>query len=1042
MLSVDDYFSPTSVDLDLDTLWQNIADNYLTEEHHLVKQLQYYASISSWEMSKTTHLAATIVGKIRADHHHTNLTEAFLQEYHLSSQEGMMLMCLAEALMRIPDPETADALIRDKLTHSDWSSHLQHSDSFLVNASTWGLLLTGRITPLDNPPQSVKQTIKSLVSSLTEPIVRKALNHAMRLMAHQFVMGQNITNALQQGLKYANDSRFRNKPHLNFDMLGETAITSEAAQHCLGTYIQGIHHIAKHNQQNQRQDSLSIKLSALHPRFAPSQSQRVLTELKDNLLQLLALAKNLNVAVTLDAEESERLDLSLQVFKEVFQTTNLMGWGQLGVAVQAYSKRALSVLAWLTALAKKHHTPIQIRLVKGAYWDSEIKNSQHLGLVNYPVFTSKPATDINYLCCARYLLSGHVRPHLQAQFATHNAHTVAAIEVMANGQDIEFQKLLGMGEALYHHHPQPHLRVYAPVGSYQRLLPYLVRRLLENSANSSFLSAIANKNVPMSELIEHPVDQYFASHHTSHSGFPLPADIFGSVRKNSVGINFACSRTLAHWQQRIAPYFDEQYISGPIIDGEAVFLNAEGDIHLAGRTHKEVVKPYQLDEVIGKQIEASQEDINQSCTVALNGFHLWSQTSIELRASLLNKLADKLELQAPKLTAMCMMEAGKTLFDAHNELRKAVDYCRYYASQGLSLFHQVPVSMPSLTPIHWRRKGQGVWVCISPCSAPLDLFVGQICAALVCGNTVIAKPAPQSSLIAYQVIKLMLSIGFPPYAIQLLSGADTVAEQLTQQANLAGIAVTGRLTTAQNIQQACYRSAAPFAKLIAETSGVNCMLVDSTALHVQVVKDALRSAFSAAGQRCSSLRILCVQDDVADSIIKQLSDAMIELAVGNPEQIHQDIGPIINKETWLQLQQYLNHLNNNARLIRQTPLHHDLNGYFIAPSLYEIEQISDIRGESFGPILHVLRYEKHQLPNLIRQINQMGHARTCAIYSRNQTTINQLVSQLQMGNIYVNNCQTDAAIGCQPFGGKGLSGTGPKSGGPTYLTAFSQLEPY
>ncbi|WP_434340020.1 bifunctional proline dehydrogenase/L-glutamate gamma-semialdehyde dehydrogenase PutA [Motilimonas cestriensis] len=1042
MLSVDDYFSPTSVDLDLAFLWQNIAEYYLTEEHNLVKQLQYYASISSWEMSKTTHLAATIVGKIRADHRHTNLTEAFLQEYHLSSQEGVMLMCLAEALMRIPDSETADALIRDKLTQSDWSSHLQHSDSFLVNASTWGLLLTGRITPLDNPTQSIKQTIKSLVSSLTEPIVRKALNHAMRLMAHQFVMGKNITNALQQGLKYTNDPRFGNKPHLNFDMLGETAITSETAQHNLAAQIQNLHQIAKHNQQNQRQDSISIKLSALHPRFAPSQSQRVLTELKDNLLQLLTLAKSLNVAVTINAEESERLDLSLQVFREVFQTTSLMGWGRFGLAVQAYSKRALSELAWLTALAKKHHTPIQVRLVKGAYWDTEIKNSQHLGLANYPVFTSKAATDINYLCCVRYLLSSHVRPYLQAQFATHNAHTVAAIEVMANGQTVAFQKLLGMGEALYHHHPQPNLRVYAPVGHYQSLLPYLIRRLLENSANNSFLSAITNKNVPISELIKHPVDQYFDSHHTSNAHFPLPSDLFGPARKNSAGINFACNRTLDYWQKRVTPYFNEQYISGPIIDGEAIFLDTDGNIHLADRNQKEMTKPYQLDEVMGKQIEASQEDIHRAYKVALNGFIPWSQTNIEMRASLLNKLADKLELQTPKLTALCMMEAGKTLFDAHCELRESIDYCRYYADQGLSLFQQSPLSMPSLTPTNWRRKGQGVWLCISPCSEPLAVFVGQVCAALICGNTVIAKPAPQSSLIAYQVIKLMLSVGFPPYTIQFLPGTDKVAKQLSTQPNLAGIAVTGRLTTAQQIQQACYQSKPPFPKLIAETSGVNCMLVDSSALHEQVVQDALKSAFSAAGQHSSALRVLCLQDDVADAIIKQLSDAMIELAVGNPEQIYQDLGPIIDKETWLHLQQYLVHLNNSARLIRQTPLHHDLNGYFIAPCLFEIEQINDVNGGAFGPILHVLRYEKHQLPHLIQQINQMGYGLNCAIHSRNQTSIDQLANQLQMGTIYVNSRQTDSTIGAKPTGGWGLSGTGPKSGGPTYLTAFSQLEPY
>lgn len=1024
------------VDKPIDEIWSLISPLYMVDESSWLAELIPMATPLENEKKLIEQQTASLIESIRADKKSIQMVDALLLEYSLDTQEGILLMCLAEALMRIPDSATADALIKDKLTVADWKSHLQSSDSVFVNASTWGLMLTGKVVGLsDSETKSPVSAVSRLVNKLSEPIIRQAMNQAMKIMGHQFVLGRTIKEAQKNGK--ANQEKGYD---FSFDMLGEAALTTKDAEKYCNDYLSAIEAIGQCTPSgDQETPSISIKLSALHPRYEVANQDRVMTELYQSIIKLARRARELRVAITIDAEEMDRLELSLFLFKKLYQSPEIKGWGKFGLVVQTYAKRALPVLVWLNRLARDQGDLIPVRLVKGAYWDSEIKWAQQSGYTDYSVFTRKEGTDVAYLACARFLLSEQVRGNLFPQFASHNAQTVTSIAVMAKHDDFEFQRLHGMGESLYHHVINMYkakVRIYAPVGNHKDLLPYLVRRLLENGANSSFVHRLVDARCPVEMLTQHPVDVLLACPTLHNNNIPLPLDIFPE-RRNSAGVNIDIESQLIPFEEEVSAYFNAEWIAGSVINGASKYesmIKVEADLVV-------VTAPYDRKKVVGNIQFSNLDHVSEAIEASQHAFGIWQGVSASQRAQYLDNLADLLELNLAELVALCHHEAGKTIHDSVDEVREAVDFCRFYAKQQ-QVFEPENLmgfdgSMQTLS-----RGGRGVYVCISPWNFPLAIFLGQITAALMAGNTVIAKPAEQTCLIAAKAFELIAKAGFPKGVAQLLLGRGSdIGAALTSHSAIAGVAFTGSTETAMRINHSLAERDAPPVPFIAETGGQNAMIVDSTALPEQVVRDVIRSAFASAGQRCSALRVLYVQEDIADRIIELIQGAMDELCVGLPYRHKTDVGPVIDTLAKQRLIEHIDTMKKTQILVKELSLSSECDsGDFVAPCAFEIDNIAVLTKEHFGPILHIARFKAHEIQQVVNEINQTGYGLTMGVHSRNETTYRWIEKHARVGNCYINRDQVGAVVGVQPFGGQGLSGTGPKAGGPHYLYRYTQAK--
>ncbi len=959
--------------------------------------------------------------------------DAFLLEYDLSTHEGIILMCIAEALLRIPDPATIDKLIRDKLSSGNWNKHIEHSESLLVNASTWGLLLTGKIVHLNQEGTSISNWLQRIVAKSGEPIIRSAMKQAMAILGSQFVMGQTINAALKRSQQKASQHIF-----YSFDMLGEAAMTAKDANDFFSAYKHAIEQLANHSKQKDlyAKDSISVKLSALHPRYQLSQQSRVHTELRSRLFELALLAKKHQLCITIDAEESERLELSLDLFESVYMDPKLDGWSGLGLAVQAYQKRAHAVINWLIHLSKQKGKRIPIRLVKGAYWDSEIKRSQELGLMGYPVFTRKHHTDLSYLVCARTLLAH--QKYIYPQFATHNAYTIAYILNHANDSaSFEFQRLHGMGETLYqtvieHFKDRTvHCRVYAPVGGHKELLPYLVRRLLENGANTSFINRIQDKNIPISRVVRNPIEQTHRYKASPHPNIPLPRQLFSPARVNSTGYNLHDENVLTEFAMHFKQLDQKKW------DAQAIVGNAHIN---KNPTQTQVIHaPYDRNKIIGQVSFSDKNDIELAISTASLAQREWGRTAVTHRCTLLNRYADLLEKEFQHCVSLLILEAGKTLSDAVAETREAIDFCRYYAHQAkLSLAKPQTLRGPTGERNLLSLSGRGPFLCISPWNFPLAIFSGQISAALICGNSVLAKPARQTPLIAAFAIDLAHQAGIPRTVLQFLPGeGHIIGEALIRDERIKGVAFTGSTETAHTIHKIIAGRNGGIIPFIAETGGQNTMIVDSSALLEQVVSDVINSAFNSAGQRCSALRVLYLQEDIADKVINLLKGATAELRVGDPRFYATDIGPVIDDNARKKLLAHISLMQQQAKPIFSLPLPASCHtGCYVPPCAFEINHINELKEEVFGPILHIIRYRANDLNVVISDINNTGYGLTLGIHSRIESTVEKIIAQTHIGNIYVNRNMVGAVVGVQPFGGEGLSGTGPKAGGPYYLQRF------
>jgi RHH-type proline utilization regulon transcriptional repressor/proline dehydrogenase/delta 1-pyrroline-5-carboxylate dehydrogenase len=1007
-----------------------ITAAWLRDETEAVNDLLAQATLPAAEREQVIDLAAGLVSRVRTRAKDQSAVESFMRQYDLSSEEGVLLMCVAEALLRIPDAGTADKLIRDKLGDADWKKHLGQSESLFVNASTWGLMLTGKLVNLaDNTRQDFTSALRRLVGRAGEPVVRLAVRQAMRIMGHQFVMGRTIAEALDRSAE---------KEHAvyrySYDMLGESALTAETAERYQQDYRNAINAIGARGPfpNNLEAPSISVKLSALHPRYEVANRERARRELGARLLELSQLAMKNGIALSVDAEENDRLELSLDIVGDVFAHTSLEGWNGLGLVVQAYHKRAPFVIDWLTEKARATGRRWYVRLVKGAYWDAEIKRAQEGGLAGYPVYTRKPNTDVSYLACARRLFDAGADA-VYPQFATHNAHTIAAINHLAKGRAYENQRLHGMGTDLYAEvigkdKLNVPCRVYAPVGTHEDLLPYLVRRLLENGANTSFVNRVVDESVPVRELVADPCETVRGFASIPHPRIPLPVNLYGELRKNSMGVNLANDNELKALAEAVnhhrGPWQASPLVPGAIADGSSI----------------EVTDPSDRRRIVGKVQLADAAHVSRALANAVQAQPAWDRLPAASRAAILEHAADQLELNRGEFIAMCVREAGKNIPDAIAEIREAADFLRYYATMARRLFGQ-PEQLPGPTGESNQLflNGRGVFVCISPWNFPLAIFMGQISAALAAGNAVIAKPAEQTSLIGYAAVKLLHAAGVPTEVLQFLPGdGATVGAALTKDPRVAGVAFTGSTDTAWAINRALAARNAPIAALIAETGGQNAMIADSSALPEQIVKDVVLAAFQSAGQRCSAARVLFVQDDIADKVIDMLKGAMAELKVGDPGLLSTDVGPVIDEDARKLLVDHAARMDREAIKIGEVAMDEGTaNGNFFAPRAYLIPSLSLLEREVFGPVLHVIRWKASELDKVIEDINATGYGLTLGIHSRIDDTVEYIQSRARVGNCYVNRNQIGAVVGVQPFGGEGLSGTGPKAGGPHYLFRFA-----
>ncbi len=1012
---------------DTQSLRDTITNAYRMDEADCIKRLIPAASLTEAELAHITEVATALVIETRHYKQKQGKIDTLLHQYDLSTDEGIALMCLAEALLRIPDKATVDKFISDKLSTVDWKNHLSSGHSLFVNAATWSLLLTGKIyaPTLDNE-QGFANSLKRGTSKVGVTMIRPIIMQMMKAIGNQFVTGETITAALEQAhLLESKGYRF------SYDMLGEAARTADDATRYFTAYSQAIDAIGQAATGSSPADNpgISVKLSALHPRYEFAKRARVMKELPQRLLTLALQAKKYNIGFTVDAEEADRLDLSLDIIEQVFSDPSLSNWEGFGLAVQAYQKRAFYLIDWLAALSKQNGKRIMVRLVKGAYWDAEIKISQMLGFSGYPVFTRKNTTDVSYLACAKKLFA-----HLDCfypQFATHNAYSAAAVlEMGANlpRAAYELQCLHGMGRPLYDQivdntkWNRP-VRIYAPVGTHKELLGYLVRRLLENGANTSFVNILANDKIPMDKIVFDPVLRIDALAQKPHPHIPLPEGIYGDW-KNSLGIDLSNRLEQAYFMQQRDAALREPWIAASIVNGEVLF----------DKNKSAALSPSDKNNVIGEVCKADSADVENAIATAHAAEKKWAAVPVSERANILERAAELYQQAMPSFAAILSAEGGKCVNDCLSEIRETIDYCRYYAFCARK--NLAPVTLPGPTGEHNQLSlhPRGVIACISPWNFPLAIFTGQIVAALVAGNPVIAKPAQQTPLISFKSVQILHEAGIPKDVLQLLIGSgQLIGTALTSDPRIAGVMFTGSTETAKFIEKTLANRSGPIAMFVAETGGQNTMIVDSSALPEQAVFDIAQSAFNSAGQRCSALRVLFVQEDIAETLLAMLKGYMQELTIGEPQHLCTDIGPVIDEGARQMLQDHFTKMRNQATLIAEVPMEKTLPGSYFTPCAFELSDLSILEGEIFGPILHVIRYRADELDKVMDSIIQTGYGLTLGIHSRIDATIQYIASRMPVGNIYVNRNMIGAVVGVQPFGGERLSGTGPKAGGPHYL---------
>jgi RHH-type proline utilization regulon transcriptional repressor/proline dehydrogenase/delta 1-pyrroline-5-carboxylate dehydrogenase len=997
-------------------------------EERAVTGLLHALELTGGARHRAVATAVALVEGARARRDERPFLDAFLQEFGLSNQEGIALMCIAEALLRIPDDATADRLIAEKLATGDWSSHAGKSESLFVNASTWGLMLTGGILELD-PAIKTDTTgwMRKLTRKAGEPMVRLAVRRAMRIIGGEFVVGRSIEEALARSAREADVGL------CSFDMLGEGARTQSDAGRYLKSYEHAIDVIGATaaGRPAQEVSSISIKLSALESRYSLLQHERVIERLVPQVAALVRRAAALGIQLTIDAEEADRLDLSLDVIEALAKDSATRDWPGLGLAVQAYGKRALDVIDWVAATARASGRRMTVRLVKGAYWDSEIKRAQERGLDGYPVYTRKVTTDVSYLACAGRLFS-HADV-IYAQFATHNAHSIASVlELAPDGADYEFQRLHGMGRLLYAEAARqiknfPRVRIYAPVGEHKDLLAYLVRRLLENGANTSFVNRFMDEEVPVTEIVRDPISELERFECYAHPRLPVPLALYAD-RRNSRGIDLGNPPEVENLRREIATRRAAKPQAGPLIGGAL----------LAGATHA-VTNPADRRDIVGSTRDASPAEIGAAFDASAAAQPAWNLSGGEARAERLDKASDLLQANRADFHELLVREAGKTIADAISEVREAVDFCRYYALKARQQFSPQRLDGPTGELNELSLHGRGVFACISPWNFPLAIFAGQVTAALAAGNTVVAKPAEPTPLIAARFVDILHSAGVPPQALNLVPAPGRQFGEIAfAHPALAGVAMTGSTATALTINRSLAARDGAIVPLIAETGGMNAMIVDSTALPEQVVDDVLSSAFMSAGQRCSALRLLFLQDDIADHVIEMLAGAMDELVIGDPRDFKTDVGPVITPVAAQGLAKHVARMRTEARIIKACALGEaHAHGSFFAPHLIELNNAAQLTREEFGPILHVVRYRSEDILKVLQSIRASHYGLTLGVQTRLESFWRQVFEHTAIGNTYVNRNMIGAVVGVQPFGGTELSGTGPKAGGPHYLTRFA-----
>ena len=1011
----------------MNDLRETIRDHGTWSENQAVTRLLHSLELTGGARHRAVAVAMSLVEGARARRDERPFLDAFLQEFGLSNQEGIALMCIAEALLRIPDDATADRLIAEKLATGDWSAHSGQSESLFVNASTWGLMLTGGILELDPAIKTDATTwMRKLTRKAGEPLVRLAVRRAMRIIGGEFVVGRSIEEALARSAREAEVAL------CSFDMLGEGARTLQDAERYLQSYRHAIAVIgaAAAGREPHEASSISIKLSALEPRYTLLQHERVMRRLVPQTLALARQAAELNIQLTIDAEEADRLDLSLDIIEALAKDSATRDWPGLGLAVQAYGKRALDVIDWVAATAREYGRRMTVRLVKGAYWDSEIKRSQERGLAVYPVYTRKVATDVSYLACAGRLFS-HTDT-IYSQFATHNAHSIASVLELAPAQaNFEFQRLHGMGRLLYAEAARkvanfPRVRVYAPVGEHKDLLAYLVRRLLENGANTSFVNRFMDEQVPVADIVRDPISELERLESFAHPRLPIPAALYAQ-RRNSRGVDLGDPRELQTLREEVS--VRSAATAGPIVNG----------VLLPGNAHA-TSNPADRREQVGTARDATPDEIKMAFDACAAAQPEWNHIGGDARAAVLEKASDLLEANRAEFHQLLVREAGKTFSDAIAEVREAVDFCRYYALRARKQF-AAPLKLegPTGELNELSLQGRGVFACISPWNFPLAIFAGQVTAALAAGNAVVAKPAEPTPLIAARFVKLLHEAGIHPEALQLVPARGRLFGEIAfAHPALAGVAMTGSNETALTINRALAERGGAIVPLIAETGGLNAMIADSTALPEQIVDDVVSSAFMSAGQRCSALRLLFLQEEIADQVLEMIAGAMDELIIGDPSKLETDIGPVINATAAEGLLQHVERMRKEARIVKVCKLGEEhAHGSFFAPHLIELENAAQLKREEFGPILHVVRYRSTETREVLQAIRASHYGLTLGVQTRLESFWRQVFAETAIGNTYVNRNMIGAVVGVQPFGGTGLSGTGPKAGGPHYLSRFA-----
>ena len=999
-----------------------------SEELVVKSLLEYLLPIVKDKTSSINNKASNIVKYAKKITKFINPIDSLLHEYKLNSKEGTILLCLAEALLRIPDKKTIDRLLEDKFTSVDWKDHTGFDKGIYVNASSWAFFLTGKILDKNEiEKQHLEETYKSFLKRISEPIFRVAVKKTVMILANQFVFKPSI----EEGVKYEGNAKYKNNL-FSFDMLGEGARTKEDAEKYFIDYQKAIHHVGETTNKElsiQERNGVSIKLSALHPRYERNNFQALELELLPKLIDLCLLARQYDIQLCIDAEENYRLILSLMLLDKLSSNSQLKGWNGLGLAIQAYQKRAFYVIDWIDHIARRDSRVINVRLAKGAYWDNEIKIAQELGIDYYPVFTRKSLTDISWMACALKLFT--MQDNIFPQFATHNAHSIAFIEEFGKDKQFEFQLVYGMAEQINGYFNQqdkntyPKCRIYAPVGAYEDLLPYLMRRLLENGANTSFINKLNDPKLTIEEIIDDPVNVVSNYSQFSNPKIPLPTDIFLPERKNSKGYDLESEHTRLK-VQNIFSQDHNYFMACSIVNGEDT-----------KETSHQIYNPSNTDELLGEVSFANNNTIDQAVVSATKYFSHWKNVPIEEKVKIIQRYADLLEMNQERLLYICVKEAGKTIRDAINDIREAIDFCHYYCNEALKIFSK-PVELKGPTGEENKLfyEGKGVYFAISPWNFPVAIFLGQILAPLLAGNTLLAKPAEQTSVVSYELIKLLFKAGLPPGALQLLLGdGKKIADLVLNNVNLKGVVFTGSCQTANEIKKKLNNKDGEIIPLTAETGGLNFMIVDSSALIEQVVDDVIESGFHSAGQRCSALRVLAVQDDIYDKTVAMLKGAIQEIKVGQPQDLASDVGPVIDQEAKNKI---INHIKTfEKNILSQTIIQKELRGFYVAPTLIEISDLIKIKEEIFGPVVHIYKYQANQLETLVHDINQLNYGLTLGIQSRIENTINYIFNNANVGNIYINRNIVGAVVGLQPFGGRGLSGTGPKAGGPNYLLKFA-----